>query len=261
MNPIAACIVDAVLSWQAAGAPLIIGICGPQASGKSTATAQVAAHLADQGLAVGVLSLDDLYLGRAARAELAARIHPLFATRGVPGTHDVALGMDVFAKVRARQQVTLPRFSKGLDEPLPTADWPLLEPCDILLFEGWCVGARPQDDAALVDPMNALEQDEDGEGIWRRAVNAYLSGETGVLFSAIDRLIYLRPPSFDIVYQWRCEQEHQLIASGHAPAAMSDAQIKRFVAHYERLTRHMIDDLPARADLMVQLGPNREVIS
>jgi D-glycerate 3-kinase len=260
MNPIATLIAERVLQWRGAGVPLIVGIAGPQASGKSTATGQVADHLSNQGLRVGTLSLDDLYLSRAARTILAGTVHPLFATRGVPGTHDVAMGLDVLAKVRAGLPVLLPRFSKGYDEPLPMADWPRLDGCDVFLFEGWCIGARAQDAATLTHPVNALERDHDHEGLWRRAANAHLAGQTGALFSQIDRLVYLRPPSFSVVYDWRCAQEHELIAGGNAPAAMSDAHIAHFIAHYERLTCHMIAQMPGYVDLVIPLGPNHEVL-
>ncbi len=265
LNPIAALIAHQVEQWRVTGEPIIIGICGTQASGKSTASAQVAAYFDARGLTVAVLSLDDLYIGRAARAELATNIHPLFATRGPAGTHDVALGLDVFAKLKAGDPVHLPRFAKGQDEPLPRSEWPLIEGrCDVILFEGWCVGARPQDETALADPVNELERGEDPQGIWRRAINAHLGGPTAALFGVIDKLIYLRPPSFDIVYQWRCEQEHEMIAKAGAnrpPAAMTDEQIARFIAHYERMTCHIMSEMPPRADLLIALSEAREVLS
>jgi D-glycerate 3-kinase len=166
--------------------------------------------------------------------------------------------------VRRGEPVHLPRFAKALDEPLPESEWPFLAACDVFLFEGWCVGARPQDQAALVEPVNALEREEDADGIWRRTFTAHLAGPTGDLFTRVDRLIYLRPPSFDVVYQWRCQQEHELIAKAGpagAPAAMSDEQIARFIAHYERMTNHIAVDMPGYADLVVQLGEARETLS
>lgn len=261
MTPAAAIIAQQVLAWRTESTPLIVGICGPQASGKTTAAAAVAAHLTELGLTIGLLSLDDLYLGQAVRKALAKEVHPLFATRGPPGTHDVALGLSILAQVRAGEDVHLPRFSKRYDAQMPQTDWPFLARCDVMLFEGWCIGARPQDNAALAEPINTLEREEDQDGVWRRAVNAHLSGATRALFQQIDRLIYLRPPSFDVVYQWRCEQEHALIATGDAPAAMTDTLIKRFVSHYERLTRNMMADMPSYADLVIQLDAQREVKS
>jgi D-glycerate 3-kinase len=265
VNPIAKLITEQVLRWRVRGAPLIIGICGTQASGKSTASAQVVEHLSDRGLNVGTLGLDDLYLGHGARAKLAAKIHPLFATRGPPGTHDVALGITTLDAVKQGEEVRLPRFDKRADEPLPSDAWPTLPAhADVLLFEGWCVGARPQSDAALNIPVNALEREDDPDGIWRCAVNAQLAGTTRDLFARIDRLIYFRPPGFEIVHSWRCQQERTYIATDRAQgarAAMSDDQVARFIAHYERLTRHIIDDMPAYADMVIQLDADRAIVA
>ena len=136
--------------------PLILGICGSQGSGKST----LARGLVDAfGVRAATLSLDDLYLGKAARAALARDIHPLFATRGVPLTHDVALGRAILDAVRAGQPVRLPRFDKAGDEPLAQAQWEAIDaPLDLLIFEGWCVGAHAQPAADLIVPVNDLER-------------------------------------------------------------------------------------------------------
>jgi D-glycerate 3-kinase len=265
MNPIATLIAAHVMRWRAAGQPLIVGVCGTQASGKSTACAQVVAHLSAEGLNVGVLGLDDLYLGRSARAALAAKIHPLYVTRGPPGTHDTTLGIATLDAVKRGEAVPLPRFDKRADERLAQGLWPLLpRQCDLLLFEGWCVGARPQDERDLGAPVNALEAVDDNDNLWRRAVNAHLAGPTGDLFTRLDRLIYLQPPSFEIVHQWRCQQERDYLASDPpegAPAAMTDEQIARFIAHYERITRHCLAEMPGRADLTIALDADRRVVS
>jgi D-glycerate 3-kinase len=265
MNPIATMIAESVLSWVRPGRTLIVGVCGTQASGKSTACEQVVQFLEAQGLTAGVLGLDDLYLGRKARAELALNVHPLFATRGPPGTHDVTLGSAVVDAVLRGEAVQLPRFDKRADEPIPRDAWPELPAnCDVLLFEGWCVGAKAQEGEALIEPVNELERKEDENGLWRRTFNAHLAGPTADLFARIDRLIYLRPPGFEIVHTWRCEQEHAYLKTDRAegaPAAMSDDQVTRFIAHYERITRHIIAEMSERADLTLQLDSLRNPIS
>jgi D-glycerate 3-kinase len=263
MNPIASAIAQALVAWLVPGETLIVGLCGTQASGKSTASAQLAAHFGAQGLNVGVLSLDDLYLGRTARAEMARQVHPLFATRGPPGTHDTGLGIATLAAVKRGDPIKLPRFDKRADEPLFSRDWPWLDGrCDLLLFEGWCVGAIPVPIDLLAQPVNELERLDDADGIWRGHWNAQLADATAELFTRIDRLVYLRPPSFETVFGWRCEQEHRYIENDDpagAAAAMSDDEVARFISHYERLTRWIMDEMPARADMMIQLGAAREV--
>lgn len=267
-NPLTASleiVAGAVTGWLSAGPrPLILGICGSQGSGKSTLAHGLVEML---GVRAATLSLDDLYLGKAARAALARDIHPLLATRGVPLTHDVALGCAILGAVRAGQPVRLPRFDKAADEPLPEAQWqPVDRPLDLLILEGWCVGAIAQSAADLVTPVNDLERAEDSDGIWRRAVNAALAGPYQALFARIDRLVLLAAPGFDVVQGWRTQQEVELrarlAAEGRDPAlAMSDAQIARFIQHYERITRAILREMPARTDLTLQLDRDRNVIS
>jgi D-glycerate 3-kinase len=236
---------------------------GGQGSGKSTLAALVAAHLRRaHGLRVLVLSLDDLYLDKAARHALAASVHPLFATRGVPGTHDVSLGLTLLARLRAGidpdHPLPLPAFDKAIDDRVPEALAPRLAgEVDLVLFEGWCVGATPQADADLRVPVNGLEAEEDTDGRWRRQVNAALRGPYAELFAVLDALVMLRVPDFDAVHRWREAQEAQLRRAGRG--GMSPADVTRFVAHYERLTRHMLRTLPARADLILDLDATHAI--
>ncbi len=121
----------------------------------------------------------------------------------MPGTHDVALGVEVLARLVVGQPVALPRFDKATDAPRPVAEWPVVERADVVVFEGWCVGAVAQPDAALLTPVNDLERDDDPDGTWRQFVNAQLAGPYRALFAPLDRLILLRPPDFATVVGWR----------------------------------------------------------
>ncbi len=218
---------------RSAARPFVYGLCGAQGSGKSTAIARLARRLRASGWRAATLSLDDLYLSRAARAALGAAVHPLFRTRGVPGTHDVALGGATLDALAAPGLIALPRFDKAGDDPVDRSGWPrIAAPVDIVLFEGWCVGARPQPAAALERPVNALERDEDGDGRWRGHVNSALAGPYRRLFDRIDRLTLLAAPGFEVVAGWRREQEQALRGAG--AHVMADDAIDRFVAHYQR---------------------------
>ncbi|MEE4453550.1 kinase [Novosphingobium resinovorum] len=262
MTPSSERILAAVREWleERRDGPLILGLCGSQGSGKSTAAEALKAALDAQGHRVAILSLDDLYLGRAARAQLARDVHPLFATRGVPGTHDVAQGIALLDAVLAAAPVTLPRFDKAHDEPAPEGQ-SVPAALDLLIFEGWCVGARPQDSAALAAPVNALEREEDPQAVWRTAVNAALSGPYADLFARIDRLVLLAAPGFEVVRGWRGQQEDALRARTCDSAArvMDAPQLDRFVQYYERLTRHILAEMPGRADLVLHLAPDRSL--
>ena len=235
---------------------LVVGLCGAQGSGKTTLTAALAAALEADGIATATLSLDDLYLTRAERRELARDVHPLLATRGVPGTHDVALGMAVIDALARGEPAALPRFDKGRDDREPVAEWPLA-PADtqVLLFEGWCVGALPQAAAALIEPLNRLEAEEDPEGVWRVYANSALAGSYQDLFARIDLLVLLAAPDWSVVAGWREQQEAQLRAV--SPGAMTPPQVQRFIQHYERLTRWIHAEMPGRADLVVRLDADR----
>ncbi len=242
-----------------ATAPLVIGLCGAQGSGKST----IAAALAERVPDTAVLSLDDLYLPRAGREHLAEVVHPLLRTRGVPGTHDVPLGDAVLAGLRAGRPVKLPRFDKATDDRAPESAWLRADGARLVIFEGWCVGARPQPEEALANPVNALEDDEDPEGTWRRHVNNALAGAYQDLF-AVDALVLLAAPGFEVVRQWRTQQEHALaagIAAGHRTGrAMSDDEVLRFIQFYQRLTQHILREMPDRADLTVRLDASRGIV-
>lgn len=246
-------------------ANLIVGLCGAQGSGKSTRAAQLQSLLEAQHIGTAVISIDDLYLTRSERGMLGGGVHPLLRTRGVPGTHDVALGLRVLEALAAPGIVAIPSFDKSRDDRRPQEEWPQVHaPVKVILLEGWCVGAAAQEAALLSAPVNALEREFDADGSWRRYVNDALAGAYRQLFNRLDLLILLKAPSFDVVYGWRLEQEHKLRAQvaregGDAAQVMSDEDVLRFISHYERLTRHILSEMPSRADVVVELGSDRSV--
>jgi D-glycerate 3-kinase len=234
--------------------PLRVAIAGAQGSGKTTLARILTQQLQHHRLRAVTCSLDDFYLTRAQRQELAQHEHPLLATRGVPGTHDVGLCLRVLDSLPQRA-TAVPVFDKSLDDRSDAQHWPVAGPVDVVVIEGWCLGARPEPAARLLAPVNELERDEDADGRWRRFVNASLAGQYQDLFASFDLLVYLQVPDFAAVRRWRGEQELQI-----PPARrMSEAGLRRFTAHYERLTRWMIDDVPARADVTVRLDADHRI--
>jgi len=252
-----------------AGRPLLIGINGSQGSGKSTLAALLTILLAQRhGLRSIDLSIDDFYLTRAQRQQLAHEVHPLLATRGVPGTHDVALMRDTLQRLMQQQgPVAVPRFDKAADDRLPPAQWPRIEaPLDMVLIEGWCFGTPAQAQAALEAPVNPLESDEDPDGSWRRYVNRAIEQDYQPLYQSVDAWIMLQAPSFDCVYQWRLEQERKLAEKiaqqgGQGTQLMSEPQLARFIQHYQRLTEHALRTLPAQVDYLYRLDAQRNIIA
>lgn len=252
-------VVEQALDGWRGDRPFVLGVCGAQGSGKSTLAEGLTERLMARGLRAATLSIDDLYLSHAARARLGEVVHPLFATRGVPGTHDTALGLRLLDAIRAGHDVVLPRFDKARDDPAPTGT-PVTGPLDVLIFEGWCVGARAQDDTALPAPVNALEAERDPDVTWRRFANLALATDYAELFARLDRLVLLAAPGFEVVRDWRIQQEHELRARvGEGSRTMSDDEIGVFIQHYERLTRHILSDMPAYADLTLRLDEKRRL--
>lgn len=241
------------------GHTLVVGVCGGQGSGKSTLTAFLQLVWRALDIHSAGFSLDDIYLTHRERQTLAREVHPLLATRGVPGTHDVQLGMDTIDALAGRtgqRRVSVPLFDKSIDDRAPREAWPdFRAPVDILLFEGWCVGARPWEDEA--GPVNELERREDADGKWRDYIRAQLDGPYRALFSRLDLLLMLQVPDMESVLGWRRLQEHKL--RERTGRGMNDAEVARFVQHYERVTRHLLAEMPGRADCVLELDREHRV--
>ena len=241
--------------------PYILGLSGLQGSGKSTLARVMKTQAEARGWGTEVLSLDDFYYSRSDREALAHQVHPLLRSRGVPGTHEIELLLSVLAALphaSDKLPVTHPRFDKGRDTRIPPSRWPrVTRPPKLVIVEGWALGIRPQLQATLDVPVNELERTEDADGSWRHWVNKQLRGYQP-LWRKFDALIVLQAPSWEIVRDWRGEQEQELLAR-HAPLAMDAAAMKQFLAHFERLSRHALATLPALADSCVEYDDERHV--
>ena len=262
----------ALLDWlqdriQQQDGCLVLGICGSQGSGKSTLASALIQQLETRELRCATLSLDDLYLTHAERQQLARSVHPLLATRGVPGTHDVSMGCQIFDAARQLgqgQTLPFPRFNKAQDDRHPQAAWDVQQgPLDVLIFEGWCVGLSAQDDAALETPVNDLERNEDSDGAWRHYVNQQLAECYPALFERLDALLYLRIPGWSAVLDWRRQQEAETAAAstGKSNRIMDEAQLQRFIQHYQRLTQHALESLPQKADVVRHIDSDHQVLT
>ncbi len=237
----------------------VLAISGVQGSGKSTLAAQVVELARARGLRAAALSIDDTYLTRAQRQRLADRIHPLLATRGPPGTHDLPLALSTLDAARSGHPFALPRFDKLADERVPELQWNRIEgPLDLLVFEGWFLGTPAESEQALLAPLNALERDADEDGTWRRWCNQSLAADYPALWQRFDRLWFLQPPSFAVVPHWRWQQEQALQQASPGRTSMSRAQVERFVQFYERISRQALRTLPDIADRTLRLDAQRQ---
>lgn len=242
---------------------LVVGINGAQGTGKSTLAKALALMLENKlHLKTTVLSLDDFYLSHKTRQHLGQSVHPLLATRGVPGTHDIPLALDTLQRLcSSHGDVALPGFDKACDDRIAKTDRRLTQaPRDVILLEGWCIGVQPQADADLARPVNMLESNEDADGRWRRHVNDRLGGDYQDLFATLDFLVMLKAPSFDCVLEWRSLQEAKLaVRQPLGTKIMTPDAILRFIQHYERLSRHSLATLPALADTVLHLDTDHRI--
>lgn len=257
---------DIYLHHNSAKEPVVVGINGAQGSGKSTLAALLKFVLQQQfQLNTVSLSLDDFYYTRQQRQTLAKTTHPLLATRGVPGTHDITLARKTINDLRQqRLPVSIPRFNKASDDRYPdNLNELIYDPVDIILFEGWCLGAQAQTEQELLSPVNDLETKEDADSRWRQYVNEKLASSYPSLFELIDTWVMLKAPDFDCVFNWRLEQENKLIESqtgSPQPEVMDKKALTRFIKFYQRITENTLKTLPAKVHYLYELDQNRQII-
>ncbi|MCC5826805.1 MAG: kinase [Alkalimonas sp.] len=235
--------------------PAVVGISGAQGSGKSTLARLLTEQLTALGLATATVSLDDYYLSKAQRQQLAEQVHPLLAQRGVPGTHAINRAITDAKRVLAAKPVQLPCFDKALDEPV--SDRPPQQ-LQLLIVEGWCLGIGPQSEQELYLPQNNLEANDDPTGQWRAFINQQLGGLYQQYWQLLTPLIWLQAPDWDSVCRWRAKQEQQLWQQ--RGQGMTPQQLTHFMQSFERLTRASWQQLPQRADIQIALDQQQQPI-
>ena len=126
----------------------IIGLTGGQGSGKSTISNILKIILKENfNLETVIFSIDDFYKTLKERKNMSKNISPLFLTRGVPGTHDTKMLLKCITKLKKYKftKTVIPRFDKALDNRVLKKNWlKVIKKPNIVIFEGWCVGAKPQ---------------------------------------------------------------------------------------------------------------------
>ena len=238
----------------------IIGISGGQGAGKSTITGILKLILKKKyGLNLCVFSIDDFYKKKLDRLKMSKRTHSLFITRGVPGTHDITLINKTIKKLKQKKfrTVLIPKFDKSKDDRFQKNKWQkiVVKP-DIIIFEGWCVGATHQNSVELKKPLNFIEKKYDKNLKWRKIVNNLLKNRYKNLFGQIDKLVYLKVPNFNYIIKWRWLQEQKMKLTTKSKKTMSKTQIKEFIMFYERLTKHMMKNYSKISDLTIFLDKN-----
>ena len=236
----------------------IIGLSGGQGAGKSTITQVLKLILEIKySLRIVCFSIDDFYKTLSERTSLAKKVNKLFKTRGVPGTHDTNLIKKIFIDLNKKnfKPILIPRFDKSKDDRSPKKYWQKIKTQpNIIIFEGWCVGARPQQNKDLLKPTNILEKNQDLDLKWRSRVNNELKNTYKKIFSKINMLIFLKVPNFECVYKWRLLQEKKLQLTSKGKKIMSPLEVRKFIMYYERITTQMLKDLPNKAHAVLYLN-------
>jgi len=246
------------------GKTLFLGLSGGQGSGKTT-TSEILKIILKIFFKreVHVSSIDDFYKTHKDREKMSKAINPLFKTRGVPGTHEIKLlkKFFIFLKRKRFKKFKLPKFDKSMDDRLKQKHWiKVKKKPDIVILEGWCVGAKSQKNFLLKKPVNILEKYEDTNCVWRKYANEQLKREYKKIFSMINHFIFIKIPNFNMVFKWRHLQEEKLRKrSRFKKRVMSIVEIKRFIMFYERITLQMLKDLVKSASVVIMLNAKHEI--
>ena len=245
---------------------LIIGLAGGQGSGKTTISSILTLILKKYfKLNVCKVSIDDFYKTRKDRKLLSKTRHDLLMTRGVPGTHDINLILNFFKKIKVKNFKTLqiPTFNKAIDDRCPKALWQKIKSKpDVVIFEGWCVGAKAQTNSQLKKPINSLEKFYDQDVKWRSYVNNQLKTKYKTLFKHLDGLLYLKAKNFNLLKKWRLKQERKLWVQKKNKKnlkIMSSEDVINFMQTYQRITQQMFKDALKSSSIIMNLNSNHQI--
>ena len=245
---------------------LVIGLAGGQGSGKTTISSILSIILKKYfKLNVFIVSIDDFYKTRKDRKMLSKKKHPLLMTRGVPGTHDVNLMLSFFKKIKLKKFKSLeaPKFNKAIDDRYKKSLWYKIKTKpDVVIFEGWCVGARAQSSSQLKKPINSLEKVYDQGTKWRAHVNNQLKTKYKTLFNQLDGLLYLKAKNFNLLREWRLKQERKLwiqTKNKKNLKIMSSGDVINFMQTYQRITQQMFKDALKISSIIMNLNSNHQI--
>ncbi len=248
--------------------PYFVGLAGGQGTGKTTISSIIKIILTKYfKLRVFRISIDDFYKTRKERRSLSKRVHPMLLTRGVPGTHDVKMMSNFFKKTKSKKfkKIKLPTFNKAIDDRFSKKYWyDLRDKPDVIIFEGWCVGARSEKNMTLKKSLNYLEKANDQKLIWRKYVNQQLKSKYKKLYSQLNCLIYLKAKNFNLLQKWRLKQEHKLWLKSKNSSKnkiMSKDDVIKFMQTYQRITQNMFKNMPKYASIILNLNSNHQIKS
>ena len=248
--------------------PIIIGLAGGQGTGKTTISSIINLILVKYfKLKVFKISIDDFYKTRKERYKLSKKVHPLLMTRGVPGTHDIDLILRFFRIIKKRnfKSLSLPKFDKSIDDRFKKNQWyKIKSKPDVIIFEGWCVGAKSQKNIELKKPINSLEKMEDKSMKWRKYVNFQLAGKYKTFHNMIDCLLYLKAKNFSLLRRWRLKQEKKLFLKSKNKKnlkIMNKNEVLNFMMTYQRITEQMFKTEKKFSSIVMTLNNQHQIIN
>ncbi len=248
--------------------PYFVGLAGGQGTGKTTISSLIMIILVKYfKLKVFRISIDDFYKTRKERISLSKRVHPMLMTRGVPGTHDVNMMLNFFKKAKSKnfKKMKLPNFNKAVDDRFIKKLWYRVDQKpDVIIFEGWCVGAKAELVKTLKKPINSMEKVNDKKLIWRKYVNQQLRTKYKDLYSQLNCMVYLKAKNFNMLQKWRLKQEHKLWLKtkksySHKIKIMSKGEVINFMQTYQRITENMFKKMPKYASIVLNLNNNHQI--
>ena len=246
--------------------PYFVGLAGGQGTGKTTISSIIKIILEKYfKLKVFKISIDDFYKTRKERIALSKKVHPMLLTRGVPGTHDINMMLDFFKKSKAKKfkNMKLPNFNKAIDDRFPKNKWNKINKRpDVIIFEGWCVGARAETEKTLKKSVNSMEKANDHKLVWRKFVNHQLKTKYKKLYSQLNCIIYLKAKNFSLLQKWRLKQEHKLWLKTKKKGnhkIMSKCDVINFMQTYQRITQNMFKNMPKYASIILNLNSNHQI--
>ena len=246
--------------------PYFVGLAGGQGTGKTTISSIIKIILEKYfKLKVFKISIDDFYKTRKERLTLSKKVHPMLLTRGVPGTHDINMMLSFFKKSKSKKfkNMKLPNFNKAIDDRFPKIKWKKLDQRpDVIIFEGWCVGARDESNKTLKKSINSLEKTNDQRLVWRKYVNQQLKTKYKRLYSQLNCMIYLKAKNFSLLQKWRLKQEHKLWLKTKKKGnhkIMSKGDVINFMQTYQRITQNMFKNMPKYASIILNLNSNHQI--
>ncbi len=248
--------------------PYFVGLAGGQGTGKTTTSSLIKIILSKYfNLNVFKISIDDFYKTRKERISLSKRVHPMLLTRGVPGTHDINMMLNFFkkSKIKKFKKLKLPTFNKAIDDRFGKKYWyDLKKKPDVIIFEGWCVGAKSETNNTLRKTINLMEKTKDQNQIWRKYVNDQLKTKYKKLYSQLNCLIYLKAKNFSLLQKWRLKQERKLWIKSKKNSntkIMSKADVLSFMQTYQRITQNMFRYMPKYASIIINLNSDHQIKS